>query len=96
MAKGSKTTLNELMGAKGDQFSKEGIALSDLPDLLGEGMPKVEFHALGRVRLIRALRNRFGDDYRNVPGISQLLGEFDKHSKMELEAFKLGKRWGKK
>lgn len=96
MAKGSKTTLNELMGSRGEQFQKEGITLHDLPDLLGEGMPKLEFHTLGRVRLMRALQQRFGEDYRNVPGVSQLIHEFDRNAKLELDAYKLSKRWGKK
>lgn len=96
MAKGSKTTLNQLMGKGGDDFRKNGVALSDLPDLLGESMPKLEFHALGRVRLMGALRNRFGEGYRNIPGISQLIRQFDEHAKTELEHHILRKKWGGK
>lgn len=82
------------MGKTGDKGGK--LSLDDLPDLLGEGMPELKFHALGRVRLINALRNRFGDGYRSVPGISALLGEFDKESQIELTHHKLRQRWGRK
>lgn len=96
MSKGGKFSLGELMGAKGEDFQKNGVELSDLPDLLGEGMPKLEFHPLGRMRLQAALRQRFGDNYRNVPGISQLMTKFDQQAKIELEHHILKKKWGKK
>lgn len=96
MAKGSKSTLNELMGQRGEDFHKTGVSLSDLPDLLGEGMPKLEFHALGRVRLHAALRNRFGDNYRSMPGISQLVQEFDREAKTELQHHLFKKKFGRK
>lgn len=72
------TTLNELMGKKA---SLEG--LSDLPAVLGEKMPEMEFSAVGRMRLLKALRNRFGEGFRNLPGVSKVLSDFD--SEMQLE-----------
>lgn len=95
MAKGSKSTLNELMGVRGEEFHKTGIELTDLPDLLGEGMPKLEFHPLGRMRLQAALKQRFGDNYRNVPGIAQLMSKFDEQAKQELHYHMLKKKWGR-
>lgn len=96
MSKGGKTTLNEIMGGHGEKASKQGLDLHDLPALLGEGMPKLEFHALGRVRLMRALRNRFGDGYRHLPGVSEAIKQFDHHAKVELEHHLIKKKWGKK
>lgn len=95
MARGSKSSLNELMGERGEEFHKNGIELSDLPDLLGEGMPKLEFHPLGRLRLMSALRQRFGDNYRNVPGIQQLVSKFDEQADTELKHHMIKKKWGK-
>lgn len=95
MAKG-KTTLNEIMGKQGDQFAKSGIDFSDLPALLGDGMPELKFTALGRVRLMRALQQRFGSGYRNVPGIAKLMKRFDEEAKTELEHHKLKQKLGRK
>lgn len=94
MAKGSKTTLNEIMGERGEEFHKNGLDLSDLPSLLGEGMPKLEFHALGRLRLMSALRQRFGDGYKNVPGIAHVITKFDDEAKKELHFHLLKKKLG--
>ena len=64
-----KGSLNELMGRKGSKGQSKSLTLDDLGDLLGERMPKLEFSPVGRLRLTTALRNRFGDNYRHLPGI---------------------------
>lgn len=92
----SRSTLNELMGKRGTDFKEQGISFDDLPDLLGDSMPKLEFHALGRVRLVKALRNRFGSNFRNVPGVSQLMGKFDEAAKKEVGYAKITMRLGRK
>lgn len=93
-----KTTLNELMGSGGEK-AKSGrkLTLDDLGELLGERLPKLEYTPVGRFRLTTALRNRFGDAYRNLPGISDILGEFDKESKFQvkLQEMKMIKAKGK-
>jgi hypothetical protein len=96
MARGSKTTLNELMGSRGEDFHKEGVTFDDLPDLLGELMPKLEFHTLGRIRLQAALRQRFGDNYKNMPGIQGLLRKFDQEADIERRHYELRKKLGRK
>lgn len=80
-----KVSLNELMGSKGEKGGKKELSLDDLGDLLGERMPKLEFSPVGRLRLTQALRKRFGDDYRNLPGIQGVLSEFDKESKFAVK-----------
>jgi hypothetical protein len=90
-----KTTLNELMGKHGEALHKEGMDLEDLPKILGDGMPKLEFHAIGRVRLMRALQQRFGHGYRNVPGVSGLMKKFDDAAKTEMEHHLIKKRLGR-
>lgn len=72
------------------------LELNDLHDLLGEGMPKLEFHALGRVRLMRALRQRFGENYKSVPGIQDVISKFDHESKIELQHHLIKKKFGRK
>lgn len=94
MGKSGKTTLNELMGGRGEDFHKHGVELHELPDLLGEQMPKLEYHTLGRIRLIRALRNRFGANYRSVPGIQQALNKFDDRMKSDIQFHEIKKKLG--
>jgi hypothetical protein len=84
------------MGKKGEDAKKNGLDLHDLPDVLGEGMPKLEFHALGRIRLMRALQQRFGSGYRNVPGVSSVMQKFDEQAKLELHYHHLKQKLGRK
>ena len=70
-------TLGELMGRAGDQGVEKKFTISDLKDLLGESMPKLEFSAVGRIRMMNALRGRFGKSFRNLPGISDIIKDFD-------------------
>ncbi len=77
MSRGGRISLGEIMGAKG---GKECLTCDDLPDLLGEGMPKLEYTPVGRIRLLRAIRNRFGANFRNLPGIEDALKDFDEQA----------------
>jgi hypothetical protein len=72
----AKASLHELMGKSGGK----DLTLDHLGELLGERMPKIEYTPIGRMRLTTALRNRFGDSYRNLPGIEGILKEFDDHA----------------
>ena len=72
-----KISMNEIMGKSGFTAKNKDLSLNDLSDLLGERMPKLEYTPVGRLRLTTALRNRFGDNYRNLPGIDGILKEFD-------------------
>ena len=66
--------LAELMGKSG---SKGSLSLDQLRDILGDAMPELPRSAVGRHRLIRALQQRFGSNFRSLPGISSLVKEFD-------------------
>lgn len=81
----SRPTLNELMGAKGGEAKSRKLTLKDLETLLGERMPKLDYSPVGRLRLTTALRNRFGDSYRNLPGISDIIKEFDEEAKFAVK-----------
>lgn len=96
MAGKGKATLNELMGKKGEQAASSGLDLHDLPSVLGEGMPKLEYHALGRIRLMRALQQRFGNGYRNLPAVSGILHKFDEQAKIELQHHLLKKKFARR
>lgn len=96
MSKGRNATLGEVLGKKGAEASSRGIELKDLPDLLGEGMPKLEFHALGRVRLHRALEQRFGQNYRSIPGVQEIMRKFDHEVKIEAHHHMLRRKFGRK
>lgn len=65
------------MGSAGSASKSKKMSLDDLGELLGERMPKIEFSPVGRLRLVTALRNRFGDNYRSLPGIDDIMKEFD-------------------
>lgn len=68
-----QATLGELMGSAG----KRDMSLNNLDSILGEKMPDLPRNRIGRYRLMRALRNRFGNDYRNIPGVRDIVAEFD-------------------
>lgn len=80
-------TLNELMGKK-----ESMERLEDLPEMLGEKMPEIEFNAVGRLRLLTALRNRFGEEFRNLPGITKILDDFDQEVRINKVVRKNGRR----
>lgn len=81
----SKASLNELMGSGGSKAESRKLTLDDLGEILGERMPKLEFSPRGRMRLQNALTKRFGDDFRNLPGISDIIKEFDDNAKFEIK-----------
>lgn len=81
-----KKTLNELMGKRGgDAASARKLTLDDLGDILGERMPKLQFNPVGRMRLTSALRQRFGDNWQHLPGISDIVKEFDNEAKFNVK-----------
>lgn len=84
--KDTPATLAEVMGK---ELSPKG--LEDLPKILGERMPEIEYSELGRMRLLKALRVRFGDGFRNLPGIKGIINEFDKELKYK-KAIKANRR----
>lgn len=96
MSKKANMTLGEVLGSKGEAAHSRGIELSDLPSLLGEGMPKLEFHALGRVRLMRALETRFGRGFRAVPGVQQIIAKFDHEAKIEAQHHLIRRKLGRR
>ena len=69
---GGLATLGEIMGSK----AKE-VSLRALPEILGEKMPELPRDGVGRLRLMKALRNRFGEGFKNIPGVKGMLKEFD-------------------
>lgn len=91
-----KSSLNELMGSSGEKAKAKKLTLADLESLLGERMPKLEFSPVGRFRLTTALRNRFGDAYRNLPGIDDILHEFDKEATYNVKLQEMKMIKGKK
>lgn len=90
-----KVSLGELMGKTGGAKGKN-LSLDDLGDILGERMPKLEFNPIGRMRLTAALRVRFGDGYRNLPGINNILSEFDEEAAFSVKLQEMKMIKGKK
>ena len=96
MSKKANLTLGEVMGKKGEAAHARGIELKDLPDLLGEGMPHLQFHAVGRLHLMRALRQRFGQNFRNIPGIQGVIAKFDQEAVTEAQHHLIRQKLGRK
>lgn len=57
--------------------SQQGLSLSNLHEILGNAMPELPRDQVGRHRLVRALNQRFGPNFRSLPGIKNLISEFD-------------------
>lgn len=74
MSATKKVSLAELMGKSGAQG---GIELSRLHEVLGDKTPELPRNPVGRHRLITALAQRFGPNFRNMPGVSGLMRQFD-------------------
>ena len=85
-----KVSLSELMGSKGAS-SSGSLSLDQLPDILGESMPELPRNNVGRFRLVRALQQRFGKNFRSLPGVSNLITEFDKDVELEDKISRLKK-----
>lgn len=78
-----KTSLSEIMGKAGANLKGKKLSMDHLHDLLGEALPEIPVNAVGRHRLVSALRNRFGVGWRNLPGVQDIVKDFD--SKLEFE-----------
>jgi hypothetical protein len=81
MSKG-KASLAELMGSVGSEKSNK-LELRHLPQILGDALPDLPRNQVGRYRLVKALQQRFGDNFRSLPGVSSLVEQFD--SEIDLE-----------
>lgn len=80
-----RSVLAELMGSAGADAAQRGLQLSHLPELLGEGMPELPRNPVGRHRLIRSLQQRFGPNFRSLPGIKDLVKQFDDEIALEVK-----------
>ena len=78
-SKQKPASLAELIGKSAD----EEMELEDLPKILGEKLPELPRNKIGKFRLGNALKLRFGPGYKNIPGIKNLLKEFDEEIETE-------------
>jgi hypothetical protein len=76
-----KVSLSELMGNKASEGG--GLSLKALPSVLGDAMPELPKNAVGRHRLVRALQQRFGNNFRALPGVTDVIKEFDREVEFE-------------
>lgn len=94
-----RASLAELMGKSAAQsHSQGGLKLSQLGEILGDATPELPKNAVGRHRLVRALQQRFGSNFRSLPGVKALIEEFDqdlaferKVAEMQAIRYKKGK-----
>ena len=80
----ARPKLGEILGRKGAEKSgQKKLGLEDLPDLIGEALPEINFDAVGKHRLVTALRNRFGEGYRNISVVKDILADFEEKRAFE-------------
>lgn len=90
MSKGKKVSLSELMGTAGANAAGGGsLELRHLPQILGDSLPDLPRNSLGRYRLVTALQQRFGDNFRSLPGVSGLVEQFDREVSFEDKIMKI-------
>jgi len=53
------------------------LDLSKISPILGDKTPALNFGPVGRIRLIRALKNTFGDSFKSFPNAREALRDFD-------------------
>lgn len=61
----------------------QGMHLSRLHEVLGAATPELPRNAVGRHRLVRSLNQRFGPNWRSLPGTNDLIKQFDKEIDFE-------------
>lgn len=54
-----------------------GMALDRIHEVLGHATPALPRNAIGRHRLVTALQQRFGPNFRSLPGVTSLMKQFD-------------------
>jgi len=86
---GDKVSLAEMFGKKAAK--KDEFDLSDLKELLGEKMPDMPYNAVGKIRLINSLHQRFGEGYNNIPKVRNLIKKFDSQVEDNLTMLKIKK-----
>ena len=74
-----KVSMNEILGKN----AGPKISLDNLHEVLGEKMPRLPKNRVGRMRLIQALKNRFGSGFRNLPGVQEVMTDFDQNIKTQ-------------
>lgn len=84
-----KASLQELMGKHAAGKSGK-LSLDDLPMILGDALPEMPKNSVGRFRLVRALQQRFGKNFRSLPGVNDLVKDFDADIKHHELMGKLG------
>lgn len=68
-------SLSEMMGKENE------VSLETLPEILGNAMPEMDYDHVGKIRLVHALQQRFGQNYRSIPGVNKTIADFDKQMK---------------
>jgi hypothetical protein len=56
---------------------KSGMALNNIHEVLGHATPEMPRNAVGRHRLVRSLQQRFGPNFRSLPGVKDIMKQFD-------------------
>lgn len=85
-----RPSLAEMMGVTASQSGQAGtLTLKQLPKILGDGMPDLPKNQVGRHRLVRALQQRFGQNWRSLPGVKDLVKEFDRDVDLEMRVAKI-------
>lgn len=80
-----KARLSEILGGAGtaEKAQRRKLSFDDLGDLLGDSLPEIPFNAVGKFRLTNALKGRFGEGFRNIPGVKDIISDFEERRSFE-------------
>lgn len=66
-------TVREMMGEEVPMK----MDLSPIKEALGEDLPEIPANSLGKIRLVKLLRNKYGINYRNFAPAIRALNHFE-------------------
>jgi len=74
---GAPAKLGEILGGKAEGMPDKPT-MENLPDLLGELAPEIEYSTAGKMRLLNLLKRRFGDNFQSMAPVKSMLEDFEK------------------
>jgi len=63
--------------------------LTPFKSLFGEDLPNIEANTVGKIRLIKMLRHKFGVNYRNFPQAKKLIDYFNSEMEFNKKVIKI-------
>ena len=78
---GAPPKLGEILGGKAEQMP-DNPTMDNLPDMLGELAPDIEYTTAGKMKLLNLLKRRFGDNFQSIGPVKSMLKDFEDEMKV--------------